>query len=165
MTYNTTYDTINPMTTAQHTFSFMLRNSGEVLSEVEHADVRLDRRDGSDIMLVTESREDSIRDSLDITIRAMARVLDFPKLRPEVIEAFVEVHPWVGWLSAGDREEFIDSFISTAKACRSTGGYGPLEKMLNRWKASAQIVHDPALAALLDVDRGEDEAIVLRRPK
>lgn len=153
------------MTIAQHTFSYMLRNSGDVLSEVELIDVKLDRRDGSDVILVTESREGSIRDSLDITIRTMGRVLDSPTLRPEVIDAFVEVHPWVGWLSVGDREEFIGSFISTAKACHSTGGYGPLEKMLKRWKASAQIIHDPELAALLTADRGVDEAFVLRRPK
>ena len=153
------------MATTEHTFSFMLRNSGFILTEVEHADVRLDRRDGADVLLVTESREDSIRDSLDITVRAFSRVLNSQKLRGGAIDAFVETHPWVGWLSVADREEFIDSFIATAQACHSTGGYGPLEKLLKRWKASAQIVHNPELAALLTADRGEDEAVLLKRPK
>ena len=166
MTYITTYDTIHGMTTTtKHTFSYLLRNSGDVLTEVEHADVLLDRRDGADLLLVTESREDSIRDSLDITIRALSSVFASRKLRPVAMEAFVESHPWVSWLSPTDREEFIDSFILTAKACRSTGGYGPLEKFLNRWKASAQIVHTPELSSLLTADRGEDEAVLLKRPK
>ena len=165
MTYNTTYDTIRSMaTTTKHTFSYLLRNSGHVLTEVEHADVLLDRRDGADLLLVTESREDSIRDSLDITVRALSGVFASQALRPAAIEAFVESHPWVSWLSPSDREEFIDSFILIAKACRSTGGYGPLEKFLNKWKVSAQIVHTPELAALLAADRGEDEAVLLKRP-
>ena len=153
------------MATTEHTFSFMLRNSGDVLTEVEHADVRLDRRDGSDVLLVTESREDSIRDSLDIAVRVLDRVLDSRKLRSATIDAFVETHPWVGWLSIADRAEFIDSFIATTQACRSTGGYGPLEKLLRRWKASAQIIHNPELVAILTADRGEDVAVLLKRPK
>ena len=164
MTYITTYDTIYSMTTTKHTFSFMLRNSGDVLTEVEHTDVLLDRRDGADLLLVTESREDSIRDSLDITVRALSNVFASQKLRPAAIEAFVESHPWVSWLPPADREEFIDLFILTARACRSTGGYGPLEKFLKRWKVSAEIVHTPELAALLTEDRGEDEAVLLKRP-
>ena len=152
-------------TTTKHTFSYLLRNSGDVLSEVEHADVLLDRRDGADLLLVTESREDSIRDSLDITVRALAAVFATRELRSVALDAFVESHPWVSWLSPADREEFIDTFILTAKACRSTGGYGPLEKFLNRWKVSAQIVHTPKLSALLTADRGEDEPVLLKRPQ
>ena len=106
---------------------------------MEHADVLLDRRDGSDLLLVTESREDSIRDSLDITIRALSTVFASRKLRPATMEAFVESHPWVSWLSPVDREEFIDSFMLTTKACRSTGGYGPLEKFLNRGKLQLRL--------------------------
>jgi len=165
LTYITTYDTICSMKTAtKHTFSYLLRNSGDVLTEVEHVDVLLDRRDGADLLLVTESREDSIRDSLDITIRALSTVFASEKLRPAAMDAFVESHPWVSWLSPADREEFIDAFILTATACRSTGGYGPLEKFLNRWKASAQIVNTPELATLLAADRGKDEAILVKRP-
>ena len=121
MTYITTYDTIRGMTTTtKHTFSYLLRNSGNVLTEVEHADVLLDRRDGADLLLVTESREDSIRDSLDITVRALSSVFASQALRPAAIEAFVESHPWVSWLSPADREEFIDSFILTAQALSTT---------------------------------------------
>ncbi len=49
------------MSTLSHPFSHFLRKSGDVLDQVEVMDVHLGRRDGSDVMLVKTSREDSIR--------------------------------------------------------------------------------------------------------
>lgn len=153
------------MTITQHSFSHFLRSSGSVLEEVERGDVRLDRRDGEDVVLVTAGREDSIRESLDMSVRTLAAVFRSPGLRAPAMTAIVEALPWVGWLSKVDRLEFVDSFLNTSQACRSTGSYEPLKRLLNRWKASAQIVHDPELAALLYADRGDDEEVPLSRPK
>ena len=153
------------MTITQHSFSHFLRSSGSVLEEVEHGDVHLDRRDGEDVVLVSSRREDSIRESLDMSVRTLAVVFRSPEMRTSAMSAFVEALPWVGWLSKADRSEFIDSFLSTSQACRSTGSYEPLKRLLSRWKASAQIVHDPELAALLYADRGDDEEISLSRPR
>lgn len=165
MTYNTSYVTITSMTITQHPISHFLRSSGSVLKEVEHGDVRLDRRDGEDVVLVSALREDSIRESLDMSVRTLAVVFRSTKMRTSAMSAFVEALPWVGWLSKSDRSEFVDAFLSTSQACRSTGSYEPLKRLLSRWKASAQIVHDPELAALLYADRGDDEEIALSRPK
>ena len=153
------------MSDIKHTFSHFLRNSGEVLSAVEHGDVLLDRRDGADLLLVTESRENSIRESLDITTRALARMLAHEELREESQAVFVETLPWIGWLSTSDQEAFLDSLLATSQACRATGGYGPLEKLLSSWKASARIVHDPELASYLNADRGLDNEVALARPE
>ncbi len=142
----------------------MLRNSGEILNEVEYGDVHLDRRDGPDVVLVSARREDSIREGLDLSVRTLAAVFRDPSLSKSAIAALEEALPWVGWLSGEARLEFVNSFISTAQACRSTGGYEPLAKLLNRWKVSAQIMHDPELSALLHADRGEDKAVPLKRP-
>jgi len=100
-----------------------------------------------------------------MSVRTLAAVFRSPGLRAPAMTAIVEALPWVGWLSKVDRLEFVDSFLSTSQACRSTGSYEPLKRLLSRWKASAQIVHDPELAALLYADRGEDEEVPLSRPK
>ncbi len=165
MTYNTTYDTISTMSALNHNFSYFLRNSGELLTAVEHGDVRLDRRDGSDLLLVTESREASVRESLEMATRALARVLSNTEHRRAGQQAFVEALPWLGWLSTPDQQDFLDSFITTSQACHATGGYGPLQKLLASWKASAQILHDPELVAYLNADRGVDEEVALSRPE
>jgi hypothetical protein len=164
LTYMTSYVTITPMTISQHSLSDFLRKSGPILEEVEHGDVRIDRRDGEDLVLVTARREDSVRESLDMSVRTLAAVFRSDELRSEATSAFMEALPWIGWLGEVDRVEFIDSFLKTSQGCRSTGSYEPLSKLLFRWKASAQIVHDPDLAALLYADRGADEEISLVRP-
>jgi hypothetical protein len=110
-------------------------------------------------------REQALRDGLDLAARALASVLRDPELGIRALGALEEALPWVGWLETPDRAEFADSFVRTARACHETGGYEPLARLLARWKASAQIVHDPALAALLSADRGEDASVALARPR
>lgn len=164
LTYVSSHVTIEAMSIAEHTFSYLLRNSGDVLAEVEHGDVLLERRDGPDVLLGTVRREQAVRDGLDMAARALAAVLRDPALEARAVAALEEALPWVGWLDADDRVEFADGFVRTAQACHDTGGYEPLARLLHRWKASAQIVHDPELAALLHADRGEDAPVSLARP-
>lgn len=152
------------MTIAEHSLSHFLRGSGSVLVEVEHGDVRLNRRDGEDLVLVSAGREDSIRESLDMSVRTLSAVFRSSEFRPSAMEAMVEALPWIGWLSNADRSEFIDSFLAITQACRSTGSYEPLKNLLERWKTSAQIAHDPMLLEILHADRGVDEEISLSRP-
>lgn len=151
------------MTIAEHSFSYLLRNSGQVLDEVEHGDVLLERRDGPSVVLGTVRREQAVRDGLDLAAHALASVLRDPSLAATAVAALEEALPWVGWLDASDRVEFATAFVRTAQACHDTGGYEPLARMLNRWKASAQIANDPEVAALLTTDRGDDSPVRLAR--
>ena len=152
------------MTTVEFTLSYLLRNSGEVLAAVEHSDVRLQRRDGADLLVGTVAREDAVRDGLDMASRVLAVMLADPELADRVVGAIEDALPWVGWLDEPDRRSFADDFVRTASACHDTGNYGPLAKLLNRWKASAQIAHSPELSALLSEPRGKDERVRLSRP-
>lgn len=156
--------TISYMTTAEFTFSYMLRNSGEVLDVVEYSDVRLGRRDGADLLVGTVAREEAVRDGLSMASRVLARLLSDDQLASSVVVAMEEALPWVGWLDASDRRAFADDFVRIATACRDTDNYGPMAKMLNRWKESALIVHSPDLRALLTEPRGEDERVTVTRP-
>lgn len=153
------------VTIAEHSFSYLLRNSGHVLNEVEHGDVLLERRDGPSVVLGTVRRERAVRDGLDLAAHALASVLRDPLLASRALAALEESLPWVGWLDPADRAEFATAFVQTAQACHDTGGYEPLARLLNRWKASAQIMHDPDLAALLTADPEDDSPVRLARPK
>ncbi len=153
------------MTTADFTLSYMLRNSGEVLNAVDHTDVKLARRDGADLHVGTMRRETAVRDSLDLAARALGAVLSDPDLSEHAMNAIEEALPWVGWLDVEGRHEFAVGFIRTTSACHDTGNYEPLAKLLNRWRASAQIAQSPELSALLSQPRGADERIALARPR
>lgn len=58
------------MSLTEHTFTFMLRNSGDVLAEVEHTDIVLRRRDGADLFLGLRSREIHANPELGQLLRA-----------------------------------------------------------------------------------------------
>jgi hypothetical protein len=152
------------MTTMTRSFSGMLRNSGDVLHELEHADVLLHRRDGEDVMMVARHRESAVRDSLSMAVRGLGAVLADADLAGRVLDALADAMPWTAWLEPQDRASFARAFVSTAQACYETDYFEPLSRLLNRWKSSAEIAHDPELSALLAADRGDDELVALDRP-
>lgn len=153
------------MSTLSHPFSHFLRKSGDVLDQVEVMDVHLGRRDGSDVMLVKTSREDSIRESLNMSVLTLASLSRIEILRPKLLEALVDALPWTSWLDPKDRELFFEDFIQTAQSCHAVSQYEPLEKLLVQWKRSAEIANNPQLLAILNAPRGEDLATPLSRPK
>jgi len=138
------------MTIVTHAFSHMLRHSGEVLADLEHGDVLLERRDGASLIVGTVRRERAVRDGLDVAARVLATMLSDPALASRTRVALASALPWVAWLDASDQAEFADAFVRTAQACHDTDNYEPLARLLHRWKVSAQIVHDPELARLLE---------------
>lgn len=87
-----------------------------------------------------------------------------PHNRGAVVTALEAEFPWVRWLDGAERQAFADALHQIASACRDSGQYGPLEQLLNRWKASAEIMHSPELEALLTAPRGKDARVVLSRP-
>lgn len=151
------------MTVVTHSLSYMLRHSGDVLADVEHTDVLLERRDGSDLLVGTVRRERAVRDGLDLAARALAAVLQDPHLEGRAIAALQAALPWVAWLAPEDQSEFASAFVRTAQACHETDNYEPLARLLHRWKVSAQVVNDPELARLLE-DHAEDLIPVERPP-
>lgn len=153
------------MSTLSHPFSHFLRKSGDVLDQIEVMDVHLVRRDGSDVMLVKTSREESIRESLNMSVLTLASLSRIGILRPKLLDALVEALPWISWLDPKDRELFFEDFIQTAQSCHAVSQYEPLEKLLVQWKRSAEISNNPQLLAILIAPRGEDQVIPLSRPK
>lgn len=152
------------MTIAEFTVWYMLRDSGEVLDVVEQAGVRLVRRDGADLLVGRLAREEVVRDGLDMASRVLALMPSDERLAGEVVDAVEAALPWVGWLDEADRREFAGAFVRTVSACRDTGQYGPMAKLLNRWKASAEIAQSPELEALLTARRRKDKRVALSRP-
>ena len=78
---------------AERTFTRMLRNSGEVLAEVEHRDIVLRRRDGEDLFLGLRSREESVRDALGILARLLVAASVDPETRSRVAAALDRLAP------------------------------------------------------------------------
>ena len=86
------------MAVVEHTFTFMLRNSGAVLAELEHSDVVLRRRDGEDLFLGLRSREQSVRDALGVLARLLLAASVDRETRQRVAGALSASLPWTSFL-------------------------------------------------------------------
>ena len=155
---------VGPMSLAEHTFTHMLRNSGEVLAEIEHRDVVLRRRDGADLFLGLRAREESVRDVLGALARLLVAASVDPDTRRRVAGALGASLPWTSFLPDDEREEFFDALTSTAAACADVDSFEPLAHLLESWRATAEIHANPALAELLDIKRS-GPAVKVTRPK
>jgi len=149
---------------AEHTFTHMLRHSGEVLAEVEHRDVVLRRRDDEDLFLGLRSREASVRDALGVLARLLLAASVDADTRREVAGALAASLPWTTFLPDDEREEFFDALTSTAAACVEVNTFDPLVRLIEGWKATAEIHATPDLAKLLTAKR-PGRAVKVKRPK
>lgn len=151
------------MATAEHTLSFLLRNSGAVLEEARHGDVVLHRRDGEDLYLATATRERAVRDGLGVAARVLRAVLRDEATRAAVARELARELAWAHFLPLRDREHFLDEFAHVAAACAEAEAYEPLVRLLGDWKATAEAYASPAVRAVLD-EAHQGPGVPLPRP-
>lgn len=152
------------MSLGEHTLTHMLRNSGEVLAEVEQRDVVLRRRDGEDLFLGLRSREESVRDALGFLGRLLLAASVDPDTRRRVAGALAASLPWTTFLPDHEREEFFDALASTAAACVDVDTFEPLAHLIDGWRATAEIHANPELAQLLRIERS-GPPVEVKRPR
>lgn len=151
------------MSVAEHSLSYMLRNSGAVLEELERRDVVLQRRDGEDLYLALRSRERGVRESLGVLARMVQAALRDEAARSAIATWLADELPWTSFLPPEDREVFLADFAKTSAACAEMDVYEPLLQTLGGWRATAEAYADPRLFEVMrEAHRGP--AVRLRRP-
>jgi hypothetical protein len=151
------------MAIGERSLSYMLRNSGAVLDEVEQRDIIIQRRDGEDLYLALSSRERGIRDSLGVLAGFVRAALHDESTRAVVVKWLADDLPWTSFLPEDDRELFLVDFARTSAACVDADTYEPLVRALDGWKATAEAYANPGVLKLLtSAHRGS--SIPLSRP-
>jgi hypothetical protein len=139
------------MSVVEHTLSYMLRNSGDVIAEAEHQDVVLRRRDGADLILGLRSREESIRSALGVLARLLVAAGLDPAIRDRVASALTASLPWTSFLPDQERAEFFEALTAKAAACVELDTFEPLARLIDGWRATAEVYGVPELRAKLEV--------------
>lgn len=152
------------MSLAEHTFTHMLRNSGDVLAEVEHRDVVLRRRDGEDLFLGLRSREAAVRNALGMLARLLLAASVDRRTRQTVAGALSASLPWTTFLPDDERSEFFEALTSTAAACVEVDTFEPLAHLLEGWRATAEVHANPELAKVLRANHA-GPALKIERPR
>jgi hypothetical protein len=137
----------------EHTLSYLLRNSGDVIAEVEHQDVVLRRRDGADLILGLRSREESLRSALGVLARLLVAASLDPATRDRIASALTASLPWTSFLPDEERVEFFQALTAKAAACMELDTFEPLARLIDGWRATAEVYGVPELRAKLEVER------------
>lgn len=134
--------------TAEATLTDFLRDPRAVVDRLEHVDVVLHRRNAEDLRLSLESRSEAVADGVRFVARMLSAALSDAAVRGR-LEASAAAIPWLSFLPAERRQEFLAEFFRTAEAAAELGVMTPLAQFLREWQATALIYADPELAAEL----------------
>lgn len=117
-------------------FSELSRNSKAVATAAEKGPVTITRRDGDELVLLPKSFIENEHSGL----AAVAQVLEIIAGDDGVSQTvrLNRTFPWVQFLPDGDKREFVDDIVSTARACASVAKFDPLKQAIHAWKSTAE---------------------------
>jgi hypothetical protein len=123
--------------------------------------LRLRRRGGGDLVLMSADRAAQEGEIIDLTARLLDTVLHDLKNAggADLIEqALARVLPWVRFLPASALSEFAADLVGTVNAAAALRNMTPVAQLLAEWRHTAEVHADPELLAVLtrhhDADHG-----------
>jgi hypothetical protein len=135
------------MTTAEATFTDLLRHPNEVTNRLVEGDVIIHRRDEEDLRLSIASRAAAVEESVAVVGRLMVDALADEEVRDRLSQRVAL--PWLRFLPAPERERFYRDFFECIEGAVAVGTLAPIARLLDQWQATAAIYADPDLAARL----------------
>lgn len=135
------------MRVTEHPFSDLLRRPKAVTEDVEEGDVLLRRRDEPDLRLSRADREAHRAEAFVALGRALRNLAVHNS--SALGEALGDAFPWLEFLPAADRQEFLDEFTRVVTAAAAVDNYEPLTQLVREWRATAEVHADPKLAKRL----------------
>jgi hypothetical protein len=119
--------------------------------------VRVHRRgDEEDLVLVTASRADEVREVVSTTTALFVALMQTDALARELVTGVMpKAFPWVRFLPKEDLREFVVELVDTLEAADSLGNLAPVTQVIAEWRHTAEIHADPELLAILRQD-GQD---------
>lgn len=130
----------------------------ERLEADRHRALRIRRRDGEDLVLITASRASQEHELVEITRRLLFAVMRDPALRSHhLVDLLPAVFPWVRFLPQDDLVLFLEELIAVFDASVELGNPAPALTVIAQWRNTAEVWADPELRSVLSgevVDAG-----------
>jgi len=116
--------------------------------------LRLDRRDGDDLILESAARAEAEDEALSMASRLFFSLVKNDDGARALLMALPDVFPWVQFLPTEDVRAFLAELVKTLRGAADLGNMAPLEPVVAAWKATAEIYADPELrkAAITPLD-------------
>jgi len=144
-------------------FSQLVQQPRETVARLEATPrrrLRLERRDGNDLILESADRAEADDNALRVTGSLFFHLMKTDKGARVLLLALPDVFPWVRFLPKGDVQAFLVELVETVRACGDLGNLAALMPVIAAWQDTAEIYSDPELlkaatAPLDGTDYGE----------
>ncbi len=155
------------MTTLEIPFSQLIQQPKATMAKLESSPrrrLRLDRRDGEDLILESAARAEAEDEALSMASRLFFFLVKNDDGARLLLLSLADVFPWVRFLPQDDVRAFLVELVETLRAAASVSNLAAVDPVVAAWKATAEIHSDPELlnAATAPLD-GTDFGEVTRR--
>jgi hypothetical protein len=129
-------------------FSQLVQQPRETVAKLEDSPrrrLRLERRDGNDLILESADRAEAKDDALRLSGSLFFNLMKTDKGARAVLMALPAVFPWVRFLPKEDVQAFLVELVDTLHACAELGNIAALMPVVAAWQETAEIYSDPEL--------------------
>jgi hypothetical protein len=133
---------------AEVPFSKLVQQPKETVAYLEHSKgrrLRLERRDGHDLILESAERAEAKDHALRMTGNLFFHLMQNDEGARQVLLALPSVFPWVRFLPRDDIRGFLVELVDTLHACADLGNIAALIPVIAAWQSTAEIYSDPEL--------------------
>jgi hypothetical protein len=151
------------VTTIGIPFSQLIQQPKATMAKLERSPrrrLRLDRRDGEDVILESAARAEAEDEALNVASQLFFSLVRHDDGARVLLDSLGDVFPWVRFLPGDAVGEFLTELVETLRAAASVGNAAAMQPVVAAWKATAEIYSDPELltaatAPLDGTDYGE----------
>ncbi|MDN5914125.1 MAG: hypothetical protein L0I76_03260 [Pseudonocardia sp.] len=140
-------------------WSELQRDPKGVAALADKGDVRVRRRDGPPLLLISEGAAESAAVGALSAARALRSALAHLSAM-DAATVLTEEFPWLDVLPELDRRQFATDFVRAVEASAELGRWSVLAQVVVEWRATAAIHADPALVEELGRPLDEDHGPV-----
>ena len=129
-------------------FSQLVQHPKDTMAKLEESPrrrIRLDRRDGEDLILESASRAEAEDEALSMVGRMFFSLVKHDPGARALLLSLSDVFPWVQFLPTEDVRAFLVELVETIRACADLGNVAAIAPPVAAWKGTAEIYSDPEL--------------------
>lgn len=136
------------MSVTEVPFSQLVQKPKATVAQLEESPrrrLRLDRRDGGDLILESAARAEAEDEALSMASRLFFSLMKDDQGARALLLALPDVFPWVRFLPTDDVRGFLVELVETIRASADLGNIAAIAPVVAAWKGTAEIYSDPEL--------------------
>ncbi len=136
------------MSVTEVPFSQLVQKPKATVAQLEESPrrrLRLDRRDGGDLILESAARAEAEDEALSMASRLFFSLMKDDQGARALLLALPDVFPWVRFLPTDDVRSFLIELVETIRASADLGNVAAIAPVVAAWKGTAEIYSDPEL--------------------